>query len=641
MMGFSLYFMMLSRETSTVPIENSANLADPIREEEMRGKQVNVNTYDLNGNLISSGKSESVLLVGDSQLSLEDGLEYQFNRDGKKYFTRADSFVNLPDGTRKLSAEPGRKILLAIENGISIETDDPLLYGPDEVIRTEGPATFKMGQIEGRCIGLQYKAGSHLELLSKAIFTSHNPEGSTSIQADFLRLDYKTLRGEIRRGVVQNRPKNSDHSNKLEAARFDIAFRGDPNKELLLDNADLYGSPTRIEWEQGHLSSPQLNVHFDKSGKTIARVTSGTEAVYTSLSSGGSQMEGKTGKLSFTFSNGTPQNLKSATPILLTVLQEGRPPLVLTGQKGLESQFSQGRVRSTQLFGTPAFSFGPQSGKAGTLRVLHDERKVLLGQTAELADSSQNLLVKGDEILLAQWDQDQQEIFANRFVEVIYASGTPDVLRSWGETLTLKLPSQHAVLTGSPARLEQNLQNVEAHRIEIRQIGPQLYELKNDDEVNLTLQTDQGPFNIVAKGMFFSQEKQMVTFQEVQRAVMADQGSLSANFLEIFMPQTAAGRHIQRIEAKGSVLYEGLLKDEDTSKPFSARSDKLEYDAKNNTIVFSGNQKDVEVTHPEGQLKGRKLTYNLITGSMRVDSATHGATQTTVKINDQQKNNLR
>lgn len=641
MIGISLYFVVLTRDTTSVPIKSSANLTNPMEENEMRGSEVHVNTYDLDGNLTSSGKSKSVLLVGEDQLSLKDGLEYHFNQNGKKYHTRADSFENLPNGKRRLSAEPGKKIFLAIEDGISIETEGPLVYDENHVISTKAAATFKMGGIQGRCTGLKYKPEAYLELVSKARFTATSPEGQTHINAEFLKLDYQTSKGVIRQGIIRNTPVNAVHTHTLEAETFDIGFRGNPNSELILADAKLQGEPTRVSWEEGELTSPVLEVCFDETGTNLTDVQTGKDAVYTSISADGSLMVGRTGQLMLLFQNGSPHQLKSGSAIALTVTQQDNPPLELTGQKGLESQFEDSRIRSTRLFGSPSFQYGSQLGQAGTLRVLHDERKVLLGQTARLRDEAQNLTIRGDEILLAQWNQEQQEVFANRFVEISYAENTPEVLKSWGDTLTLTMPSKRAILTGTPARLEQNQQVVEAQNIDILQRGPHLYELKTDDQVNLTLQSEQGPLKIVAQNMFFSQEHERVTFQEVAKAELGLHGTLTCKNLRLFIPQKATGRKVERIEAKGQVLYDGLLKDGDTTKAFRTRSDELLFDEKAQTIVFSGKQKDVLVNHPDGELKGRKLTYDLIDGSMRVDSATHGVTQTTVKLNDQQKQKLR
>jgi len=641
MVGIALYFVILSRDTALVPIENSANLADPIREEEMRGQRVNVNAYDLDGNLISSGKSETVILVGDNQLALKDGLEYQFHRDGKKYFSRADSFENLPDGTRKLSANPGNTILLAVENGISIETQGPLLYDQNEVISTQAPASFRMGEIKGRCVGLKYKPEVFLELNSQADFTATSDEGVTRIQSTFMRLDYLKRVGEIHKGLITNQPAGGLQENVLEAAHFNILFKGESSRELQLQEARLKGSPTRLGWAEGELTSSRLEVCFDETGKVLKEAITGESAVYTSLSSSGDMLRGRTGQLTLEFNQGSPQRLLSQSPIEVSVEKQDRDPLRLTGRNGLESVFENGRVRSTRLFGEPKFTFGTQKGRAGTLRVLHDERKVLLGETAQMEDTAQNLMVNGDEILLAQWDQDQQEIFANRFVEITYGVGTPDAMKAWGETLALKHPSQHAVLTGKPARIEQRDQTVQAQRIEMQQVGPYLFEMKTDDEVNLTLKTERGPLKIVATDMFFSQERNTVTFQNVQEAVLADQGTLSCRDLEILVPQTQSGRQVEKIDAKGSVIYEGKIKDSESVKPFTARADSLSYTHTTRIIVFQGDQKDVVVTHPDGQIQGRKLTYNLNDGSMRVDSAAHGVTQTTVNLDDQKKKQLR
>lgn len=641
MIGIGLYFAVLSTKTSIVPIESSANLAHPIQEKEMRGEGVSIASYDREGNLISSGKSESFVLVGEDQLALKDGLEYQFEKEGRKYYTRADNFENLPNGQRRLSANEGKTILLAIENGISIETPGPLIYDENEVISTPAPATFKMGQIEGSCVGLKYKAEQFLELNAKARFTATSPEGTTHINATSLQLDYQERKGIIKQGFIRNHPTHAIHSNTLEAEHFNILFKGESSQNLQLQEAQLTGSPTRITWEEGELVSPELQVCFDSTGKVLQEVLTGRDATYSSLTAEGAEITGKTGQLTFQFEAGAPKSLQSAMPIAISVVQEGSDPLQLKGSLGLQSSFENSRVRSTRIFGSPHFRMGTQEGQAGSLRVLHDEQEVLLSESAQLQDRTQAMEIRGDEILLTRWNDDQQEIFANRFVEITYAAGTPDVLKSWGETLALTMPSQKAILTGTPARVEQKEQTVEAQRIEITQIGPHLYEMKTDDEVNLTMKTEQGNFNIIARDMSFSQEKQIVTFTDVQKAQLGQQGTLSCRDLKIFMPMTAEGRQIQTIDAVGSVLYEGQMRHGDTMKAFSTRSDALAFERETQTIVFQGEQKDVVVNHPDGEMKGRKLTYHLNDGSMRVTSATHGVTQTTVKFNDQKKQRRR
>ncbi len=628
------YFVFLSADLTPVPIEKGETQAQPPDKDRVKGTRVQYKTFDAQGNEIISGKSSEVIQADERSFELKEGLRMRFNRDGKSYEVQADSFIN-EDGRRVMSADPGSKILLVDQDGLSIETPGPLIYTPDNIIETEAWAFFRLGEMQGRCRGLRYKPKEFLELRADAWFFAHGSSGDMQITADLITLDNALQTGTVYNGVLSSH-KESGPRQTMMADRIHLEYNGGRDGlPFRLNHAVLRGEPAKILWDEGALEASNFDICFDPEGQWVEEAIADEDTRFNMETRDGYRMLGQSGSLRLITEQGQPRQLLGVEPIKVTAAKPGHPDMELFGEKGIETLFLQGRAYSTRIRGMPSFRYADQKGKAGNLEVLHAERNVIFSEGSELIDAKEDVRILGDKILLTNWDQEEREIFAFKFVEIRYRENTPDLIQCFGNSLVFRTPQQNVHLEGEKARMIHGGREVEARVIELLRVDDELFDLKTEGEVSLTGETEQGLLTVDAAVMKYEALQRVLRFENVTRARVPDMGSLSCGYLEAGIKQRNDRTEIEYLTATDDVILEGLVVEQGQRTPMACRADRLDYRPEEKVVYFKGEGKDVTFEHPTGKLRGRELTYNLIDGSMRVDSVTHGTTKTTVNLKDQ------
>lgn len=628
------YFVFLSADLTPVPIEKGGMRADPLDKDTVKGRGVQYKTFDAMGNEIISGTSYKVTQTGERTFQLREGLSIRVNRDGKAYDVRADSFEKKEDGRRIMLAAPGAKILLDAQEGISIETPGPLIHTPDNIIQTEAEAYFRFGEIQGRCKGLRYKPDEFLELQADAWFFAHGSTGDMQITADLITLDNALQTATVYNGVLSNQNEMGLRQT-LMARKFILEYTGgQEGRPFRMNHATLWGEPARFVWDEGELVASAFDVCFDPEGQWAEEVVTDEDTRFNMETRDGYDMHGQSGSLTLRTKLGRPHQMVGQDPIHIFARKPGSPSLELFGEKGIETLFLQGRTYSTRIHGMPSFRYADQEGKAGSLEVLHDEHNIIFSEGAELIDTREEVRILGDKILLANWDQEEREIFAFKFVEIRYRENTPDMIQCFGDSLVFRMPDQNVHLEGEKARMIRRGQRVEARLIEMTRVDDELFDLNTEGEVALIGDTDKGPLRVEARKMAYKALEQVLRFENVTRARVPDMGTLSCGHLEAGIKRRGNQTQIEYLSASDDVILEGIVVQGEQRTPMACRADRLDYRPRERVIYFKGEGKDVTFEHPTGKLYGRELTYNLNDGSMRVDSVTHGTTKTTVNLKD-------
>ncbi len=611
------YFVYLSTKTETVPIEKT----DPRKAglpQGLRGRDVRHAAYDAEGNLIQSGTSSQVTLIGEDQLELEGGLELQANENGRRYRIKADRYRNNEAGLQVLEAAENKLVVIEETDGFRLETPGPVTALKDGTYVSEAEVTFFMGESQGRCRGLRYKPYASVELQDEVVFNvSRDSKGKVTINADQMTIDQSKARGIIRNGAVDC-VDSADNLAKLRAETIEFSFRSQKNRDIIMEQATVIGEPGRFTWNKGELQSPRLAIRFDDQGRLLRDIRTGAQAKLSMVAEDGYTLSADTGALTLTLIGSLPLLLKSNNPLTLNADNGGPAKLHLVGEKGLETQFENGRALNTFIAGNPSFKYGGQVGNAGELRISHRERNVIFSSGSELIDNDEDVRIYGDRILLTNWDGEEREIFAFRFVTITYRMSEPVPTRCWGDQLELKLPSHTFKITGAPAKLQHEQHTIKAPEINLRKIDEDVYELETDDRVSLNLQTEDGVFLLDAKTMKLSQAAGVLVFQNVAEAVWPGRGKLSCDLLEVTVVEERKQQVVDQLTATGDVVFQGGVSSKDgTSEPVSGQAQIMHYQRAEQTLQFLGNNRDVVFNHPSGEFVGPELTYNLKDGTMR------------------------
>ena len=631
------YFFFLSSDREIIPIEKSKERQSSLGVETVRGEGVRYRSFDLEGNELVSGSSEKLTQIGEKQYHLEDGLELKFTKDGKKFHVKADRFENDEKGRQVMYADSGSHIFLSLESGVTLETEGPLVYSSDGVFSTDALARFELGQGKGLCSGFVYKPEVFLRLEKDVLFHSFSAIGKLRILADSLELDNQKKKGSIRNGVMSSFSPDGLEETTLIANLLSLTYEGELN-HFRFRAAEIEGKPASFHWAQGSLVSETFTICFDGFGQRVEELITSWDTQFHALTQDLYQLNGYCGPLSLEFDHSVPLELKSETPVILDGFKMDGSSFELRGESGLITHFVSGKAYSTRLFGTPTFFYEELEGKAGNLRVLHDEGKILVSAGASLLDVNKDTYIRGDEILLTGWDLKEKEVFAFRFVEVIYRLDVEQMIQSVGETFELRIPDDYMKISGSPAKVFQKNQYIEAQQVEFTQIEGEGFELYTKEDVVLKLDSDEGSVEIYAQQLKFSPDL-LAVFEHVTRAELSNQGVLSCSRLEIQLKNNGEKKRMETLKARGQVVFQGYIpaKDGEAAQAFSCQADYLDYGVEESQIYFRGEGKDVIFIHPSGELRGRELTYNLNDGSMRVDSETHGITKTIVSIKEKKQ----
>jgi len=628
------YFAYLSTKRTMVPIERRAVDDEPAAER-IKGRDVRYKSYDAEGNEIISGSSNKVTQTGDEQFELAEGLALKFNQDGKRYEVRADRFEDAGDGRQVLSAEPGGEIFLGVED-VTIRTSGPLIYNDTTgVFATEAQAEFSMGEARGSALGLRYKPDEFLELQRETLFFTDGPRENVAINADFIRIDQLERQCVIRDGSLVS--FRGEAQTRLTAEDILLSYEGGRKGEpFLMRRAMISGAPASFAWDDGGLDASSFEACFDPEGRWVEEVLTEEDAVFTAQTADGYLIYGQGGQLLLTAAAAKPQVLASQSAIRIESRKAVGPSASLSGSGGFETRFRDGQAYSTRLFGAPHFTYGLQRGQAGSIRVMHGERNILFSQGAELEDRAERVRVLGDEIILDGWDQPEKAIYAADFVQIEYGAEAGQAIHCAGDSLKLRLPSREAKLEGQPARAWREGQEIEAGTIEINRAETEEegYDLRAVGDVALAMDSENGRALVRAKSMNYDAAKRILDFDTVIRAVLPGQGELSCGALQAGLKEKNRERALSFVKAAEQVIFNGMIMTEGELKPISCQADRMDYQAEEAVIHFRGVGKDVVFKHPSGELTGRELTYFLNDGSIRVDSVTHGTTQTIINLKD-------
>lgn len=626
------YFVAISTDTGKVPTQNVA--PESGQKQLSEGKGLTFQAYDASGREINSGKFGRIVQEDEDTYLAEEVDLNLTSSDGSIYHVIADTYDTRDDGSRVLSAQEGNQIRLRERDGITIETPGPLIYSQSGVLFTEAQATFSLANIKGACQGLRYKSGNFLRLLEDVRFQALDQDlGDMDIVADFLNLSMKTLKGEIRNGIIAS--SNDAAQSFLKAPSMDVYFRGQVGvgpyslREVLLDGDK--NEHAIFRWAGGELRSSHFFGCFNESGHWIEMLRTAHDAHFSTLSNDGYWFEGTAGKLTLLGENWQPKEMSSTSLVDVTGRQgSSDTTLRLNGTGGLQTIFRDGTASSTRIFGKPTFSYGQQEGEAGSLRVLHDEHQVLFSAGASLQDTTQDLTIKGDEILLANWDQEQREIFAFKFVEILRKKGTPEQVQCFGDTLEMKLPSNDLKLTGEPAKLLRNGETIEGQTVQLKQVDAKLFDVSAQDEVVVNLISNQGTFWIQSRTMDFKAKKRLLQFDKVLKAVIPDQGELSGERLNAYLLKAGEGMVLDRIEMRGNVVFKGWREVDGKRDPITCQADEMDYQAGEETLRFTGVNREVIFSDSRFTTSNRGLIYNLKSGTLSGYSEKHRTS--TIKV---------
>ncbi len=624
-----VYFARISGETGKLPTER-ANPTEIGEDLESFGEDVRVQVFNHKGDKVSEGTFASVR-KSTSRLAVEAPDVVYTTAAGRVIRVRADFLDNQTGREQVLSSKPGNRILVAEDNGITIESVGPLVYDPETgILETKAQADFSLGNDRGTCVGLAYRSQDFLRLSSQVVFHGdESRDGQVLMEGTYLALDLKQHKGVLRDGTITTQRGSDKSSFTARESLFDFQ---PGSARLVPTNAVFNGSPARFLWFGGKLEASHFEGHFDPAGKWIERFTTSADAVFTASSEDAYAFTGRGGRMEISATQWVPQRLFSRDAVDLRGRRANGEELHLQSEGGLETTFVEGKARSTRLFGAPVFTYGQQRGRAGNLRVLHNEHKVLFTQGAELDDPTEQVHIEGDELLLADWDQPEREIFAFKFVTIKRFPGKPEAIDAFGDQVELRLPSGYLKLIGTPAKVVRVAETIEGKTVEITQGGANQVDIQASEDVTLSMVGDQGTVWASADKLNFSNTRRQMVLDNVRRLVMPGRGELSCGRLEALLAQSGDTLVLDRLQAERDIVFQGSRLVDGERRPVSCQADKMDYATADGILHFQGINRDVVFNDAAVETRNRDLKYNLKDGSLRGDSARNRNSTTLVPI---------
>ena len=637
--GILGYFAFISKSSVTIPIEDAQRPSDQ-NQEKTKGKNVHFIEFDPTGKQIFSGSSEEVNQIETESFELEQ-VSGVYTDGDHSYRIQADFLKQLDEQTRVLSAKPEGTIELAMEDGLNLNTQGPLIQSSEHLFSTEAFAQFSLSDASGRCKGMRYKRGELLELKQEAFFKVKDEQGTLIIFSDNMYFRNALGKGSLKNAVMTS---INDHGESvtLAAEEIEISFTGgDGGAPFRITRAILKGKPSSLIWGLGRLESSYFDVCFDGSGKWLEELITDGDAQFAMVTQDNYDVYGNSGMIDIAFRQSTPVSMVGRDTVRVEAQKFQAPPLSLKGSQGIKTEFYGGKAHSTQINGNPSFQYGEQRGQGGTLQLLHHEHNLILSGEARLLAPRDHIEITGDKILLTNWDQRKREIFAFEFVTIKYGEYDEDRVECFGDHLELRLPERYVKIEGKPARTIRQGQQVAAKQIEFLQLDQDLYDLRTQHQVHLTMDMEEGLLEAFADTMRFESATQKLQFGQVTKASFPALGELSCTQLEAFFKEKNDVKVIEKVIATGNVILEGQIEQNGSMQPIACQADKLNYQPAKNEILVLGQGRDISFEFWRGKAKGRELTFNLKDGSMRVGPVAHGTTQTTVNVKELKKDNRR
>jgi len=394
------------------------------------------------------------------------------------------------------------------------------------------------------------------------------------------------------------------------------------------------GSPGRVAWADGLIMANAFVACFSPTGPWLEQIVTGPDAEFTLATQDGHELRGRSGALTLDCFIGQPVQISSPAPVSMEGKLDTGEPFFLHGGQSLMSYFSDGRVANTVISGEPVFSFRNQSGRAGSIRLLHSEGRILLSQGAHLQDEEEQIMIQGEEILLANWDQDVHEIFAREFVRLDFQNvdGTP--LSGQGDQLNLKMPERILKLKGT-AHSHYGSNWVEAQDVLVVPETGVSMALTAESHVKFSALLNGQSCVVEGNKLEMSQETGVIRLFQVQAAQVPDLGELTAEQLVLEAQMDASGWKLSSLNASGQVIFEGIMDPQGEAQAFSCQADELSYFPQTQDLRLTGIDRDVIVLFGSGsEHRSRQLTFNLGDGRMHADSGKHGFPKTFLNIKD-------
>ena len=557
--------------------------------------------------------------------------------NGKVLYILADLLKE--EGPNKVfSSKAEGLITLKEEGGLLFETTGPLVITPASEFITKSTTSFKLGNWNGSSDSLYYIPETLLKLKTKVIFNFDEAKASTHITANHIFLNIEEGVGKVMEGklnMVSPDGSESLSTTYLEAKEMVLFFAGGKNETpIYLSEIEISGQDSRIFWNEGGLISSYFSICMDESGMFPELATTSDETRFFFASMTDQTLTGTTGTMSIDFIQTQPILLTGDSSIFLESVSENGQILTLSGSKGFTTEFNRGKAENTRIFGSPLFEYQKLKGSAGFFRILHSQRKLMLSQTAELLNEEKNFQISADEILVSNWDLPDREIFGRAFIHISFQN---DGVRSdgYGEEIFFSDYIDKLTLKGAPAHFERGQSSFSAKTIEVVGFQAGLPVATATGETRGTFVSDQKSYELDCQDMVFNESAGTCTMRGVKELSASDQGSLSAELVELFF-STNEKKRLKNILAQGKVHLKGKAMQDGELVHFSGQSEKLSFDASTQVLTLESGEKDVILQNDKGyESKGRRLIYSLLDATMRVEASEHGSTQTIVNIKEE------
>ena len=602
--------------------------------EKIEGDTIRYKSYD--------GKGERTLEVQAEKIeqlpglgTVVSGTRAMYRKpDGKILRITADLLRD--EGVNKVfSSKDGGKIVLEEEGGLKYETIGPLIVTPKLEFVTRSKTTFQFREWSGECLSLYYLPDQLLDLNQDVTFNFGKDREATTIQSKQFLFNLEKGVGTIHYGQITMfsiQTEQEMRSAYFESERMVLYFSGGKQKiPLSLVELEISGPDSHLFWNEGGLTSPFISVCMDNTERYPQLITTNDPTEFTLISSSGKEIHGITGSLKLDFFETQPLQLLGDSELILETQATSGKVLTIKGGTGFLTEFNQGKAENSRIFGAPVFELDGISGRAGFLRILHGQRKLIMSQTAELHNKQNNTSLSAEEILVSNWDLADREIFGRAFIRLkgdfmdgeVHGTGDEIFFSDYQGVLTLK---------GSPAVFQDSKSAFSAKDFQINFLSGKMTQATASGDVTGKLESAGRVFDLECQKMVYEQQTSICTLHSVDNLSGPEMGSISAQWVELaFDP--GQSRALKEVNARGNIQLTGRSMQNGEPKQFSGQADHLNLDFMKQILTLEGDERDVVLQNDSGdESKGRRLIYSLLNATMRIEAGEHGSTQTIVNI---------
>ncbi len=604
--------------------------ADERADESMAGENVVYREYDLQGNqkiAVDASRGRQLLNEG---WQLEGSKAQLTTSNGRVISFYSDRFREEADGSRVIESTSEKPIRVEEEQGMAFRTMGPMFLDHDE-FRTHVRTDFEWGLSFGHAAAMIYRPGALLELRHDVLFQVQLDRQELRILANTIIIDLKLGLAEIQNGVMT----------VLSESGADVSLRAD--RMLFLFKGDERGSPKQIQefhglgadslldWRSGSMRSNRFVLCFGPQGRWVEWAESTGATQFSVMTEDKYRLQGRTGSIELEFQFGEPDTMTSHDVVEAQGIDAQGSIFQLDGQGGLVSIFRQGRAVDTLILGDPNFSYLDLKGKAGLIRLLHQEARILLSAGASLRQG-EGTLIEGEDILIANWNLEQKEVFARRFVRfTVQDENGLDVVGE-GDQVTLLLPGRDVTLLGTPAEFRQGSDILRAQRVDVTQNAEGGRVLKASHELVFEVEVGGQMARAEANDLVFDEGLGTAIFKQVRKAELPGMGEVAAREMTLVLSES---RELMEVRGQGEIVIQGQFERNGKLQPFSCQADSFVYFDETGIVNLNGSDGEVVLHFDEGQThRSRQLTFNLLDGSMHAGSDTHEFSKTILNIKD-------